>query len=61
MSIEIGYFSFIPLIVEYGDVIYDSCSKADSSKLEHVQLDAAGIVTGYKSHTSHKQLYIELG
>ncbi len=31
--------------VEYGDVIYDSCSKADSGKLENVQLEAAQIVT----------------
>ncbi len=60
-SLEIGYFSFIQPIVEYGDVIYNSCSKADSGKLENGQLEAALIVTGCKSHTSHKQLYIELG
>ncbi len=29
--------------------------------LENVQLEAARIGTGCKSHTSHKQLYIELG
>ncbi len=29
--------------------------------LENVQLEAARIETGCKSHTSHKQLYIELG
>ncbi len=60
-SLEICYFSFIRPIVEYGDVIYDSCSKADSGKLENVQLEAAQIATGCKNHTSHKQLYIELG
>ncbi len=60
-SLEIGYFSFIRPIVEYGDVIYDSCSNAYSGKLENVQRDATRIVTGCKSHTSHEQLYIELG
>ncbi len=60
-SLDIGYFSFIRPIVEYGDVIYDSCSKADLGKLENVQLEAARIATGCKSHASHKQLYIKLG
>ncbi len=59
-SLEIGYFSFIRPIVEYGDVIYDSCSKGNSGKLENVQLEATRIVAGCKSHTSHQQLYIEL-
>jgi hypothetical protein len=60
-SLEIGYISFVRPIVEYGDIIYDSCSKADSDKLENVQLEAARIATGCKSHTSHGQLYAELG
>ncbi len=60
-SLEIGYFSFICPILEYGDLIYDSCSKSDSNKLEYVQLEAARITTGCKSHTSHRQLYSELG
>ncbi len=59
-SLEIGYFSFIWPIVEYADVIYDSCSKADSGKLENVQLEAAQIVTGCKSHNSRKQLILYL-
>ncbi len=60
-SLEIGYFSFIRPILEYGDLIYDSCSKSDSDKLENVQLEAAWIATGCKSHTCHTQLYSELG
>ncbi len=59
-SLEIGYFSFICPILEYGDLIYDSCSKS-VLKLENVQLEAARIATGCKSHTSHRQLYSELG
>ncbi len=60
-SLEIGYFSFIRPILEYGDLIYDLCFKSDSDKLENVQLEAARIATGCKSHTSHGQLYSELG
>ncbi len=60
-SLEIGCFSFIRPILEYGDLIYDSCSKSASDKLRNVQLEAARIVTGCKRHTSHSQLYSELG
>ncbi len=45
----------------YGNLIYDSCSKSDSDKLENVQLEAAQIATGSISHTRHGQLYSELG
>ncbi len=60
-SLEIGDFSFINPILKYGDLIYDLCSKYDSKKLENVQLEIARIGTGCKSHTSHEQLYSELG
>ncbi len=60
-TLEIGYLSFVWLIIEYGDVIYDSCTKADSYKIKDVQLEAAQITTGCKSHTSHRQFYSELG
>ncbi len=53
-------YSFVWPIVEYGDVIYDSYPKADSEKLENVNLDAAWILTGCKNHNSHTQLYTEL-
>ncbi len=48
-SSEIGYLSFVWPIVEYGNVIYDLCPKADSDKLENVQLKAAWIATCCKA------------
>ncbi len=60
-SIEIGYFSFIRLILEYGELIFGPWSKCDSDKPENVQLEAVWIAKGCKSHTSHRQLYSELG
>ena len=60
-SLEIGYITFVRPLIEYGNIIYDACSKEDAQKLEDVQLEAARIVTGCKSHTSHRELYHELG
>ncbi len=60
-SLEIGYFSFMNPNLEYDDFIDDSFSKSDSDKLANVQLESAWIATGCKSHTSHRQLYSELG
>ncbi len=48
-SLEIGYFSFIHPILEYGDIIYDSCSKSDSNKLENVQLEAVELPQAVKA------------
>ena len=60
-ALETCYFSFVRPIVEYGSIIYDSCSIGDSNKLEAVQLEAARLVTGAKKGTSHDALYSELG
>jgi hypothetical protein len=60
-AFEIFYKSYVRPVLEYGDVIYDSCSAADSDRLEVVQLEAARTATGAKRCTSHNALYKELG
>ncbi len=59
-TLEIRYITFIRPILEYGDVIYDTCSIEDTTTLEKVQLEAARIVTGTKFRTSSNELYMEL-
>ena len=53
--------TFMRSIIEYKDIIFDACSKDDSTKLKKVQLEAARIVTGTKLRTSSSELYLELG
>ena len=60
-ALEVCYISFIRLILEYGNILYDCCSIADSTVLEGVQLDAIRLVTGAKRCTSHAAMYRELG
>ena len=60
-TLEVFYKSYIRSIIEYGNIIYDSCTQADSIRLENVQLEAARIATGGKRCTSHSALYNELG
>ncbi len=61
LSLEVCYKSFIRPILEYGNMIYDCCTIADSEEIESVQLSAARLVTGAKRGTSHGALYRELG
>ncbi len=42
------YFGFIQPIVEYGDLLFDSCTKALSDMIEEIQLEAARMTTGAK-------------
>ena len=60
-ALEISYNSFIRPVLEYGNIIYDNCTVANSNYIEAVQLEAARIVTGGKRCTSHESLYCELG
>lgn len=60
-SLEKCYMSFIRPVIEYGNILYDNCTKEDHDNLENVQLEAARIVTGGKKRTSHDKLYRELG
>ncbi len=55
------YFGFIWPIVEYGDFLFDSCTKAVSDMIEEIQLEAARTATGAKQGSSHAALYFELG
>ena len=60
-ALEKCYFAFIRPLLEYGDILFDSCTNELSDKLESVQLEAARLVTGAKRYTSHQALYNELG
>ncbi len=42
------YFDFIGPIVEYGDSLFDSGTKALSGMIEEIQLEAARTATGAK-------------
>ena len=51
-TLQTCYLIFIHPTIKYGSILYDSCSKTDSSKLEGV--------TGAKRGSSHSALYNEL-
>lgn len=61
LALSICYTSFIRPIMEYGDVLFDSCTKELSNAIEAVQLEAARTVSGAKKRSSHEALYMELG
>ena len=42
------YISFIRPIIEYGDTLYDACTKEQSLSIEKLQHEAARTVTGAK-------------
>ncbi len=42
------YFCFIWPIVEYGNLLFDSCTKTLSDMIENIQLEAAQTATGAK-------------
>ena len=51
----------IRLVLEFGDVVYDSISLSTGQALETVQRQAAIICSGAYRHTSHTALLFELG
>ena len=55
------YHGFIHPVIEYGNILYDSCTKELSDLVEEVQLEAACTVSGAKRKSSHTALYYELG
>ena len=46
------YVAYIRPILEYANIIWDNCTKAQSDRLESVNLDAARIITGLRRGTS---------
>ncbi|MCG8045232.1 MAG: reverse transcriptase domain-containing protein [Candidatus Thiodiazotropha endolucinida] len=60
-SLNRFYIAFIRPILEYGNIIWDNCTKQQGDLLESIQKDAARIVTGLRRGTSHETLYRELG
>ena len=45
-ALETIYVSFIRLILEYGDTIWDNCTQYEKRELDKIQHEAARIVTG---------------
>ena len=60
-SLEIIYTSFIRLILEYADVVWDNCTQYEINALEKIQIEAARIVTGTTKLVSLDKLYQETG
>ena len=60
-SLEIIYTSFIRLILEYADVVWDNCTQYEINALEKIQIEAARIVTGTTELVSLDKLYQETG
>ena len=56
-SLQQFYTSFIRPTLEYGNIIWDNCTKQQANLLESIQLDAARIITDL----SRVILYKELG
>ena len=60
-ALENMYKSFILPIFDYGDVIWDGCTKYLSDELENLNLEAIRTIIGAVRGTSHEKLYRESG
>ena len=58
---ETLYKTMIRPVLDYGDVIYNSCLKSESEALENFQRKCALVCTGAFRITSHEKLLKELG
>ncbi len=54
-------FDLVRPIVEYGVLLFDSCTKALSDMIEEIQLEATRTATGAKWWSSYAALYFEFG
>ena len=45
-SLQIIFFSFIRLLLEYADVVWDNCTQYEANELENIQHEAARIISG---------------
>ena len=55
------YTFLVRPLMEYVDVLWDGCTESESDLLEHVQYEAAKIVTGAMKGTSKHRLMQEIG
>lgn len=60
-SLEKIYTSFIRPLLEYGDVVWDNCTRYEVNAIEKIQLEAARITTGTTKLVSVSLLYKETG
>ena len=60
-TLETVYLSFIRPTLEYGDIVWDNCSKTEKEEIENVQYEAARIVTGATRSCSKSKLLEETG
>ena len=59
-SLEIIYTTFIRPLLEYGDAVWDNCTKYEKDELERMQHEAARIATGTTRLVSLYSLYSEI-
>ena len=60
-SLQTIYFSFIRLLLEYADVVWNNCTQYESHELEKIQNEAARIITGTSKLVSINSLLLEKG
>ena len=60
-TLQTIYFSFIRPILEYADIVWDSCTQYEKNELEKIQVEAAMIVTGATRSCSNKKILEEAG
>ncbi len=60
-ALAIGYLTFIKPVIEYDNVLYDSCNKELRDLIDNIQLEVAHSVTGAKDRSSREALHRELG
>ena len=60
-SLETIYTVFIRPLIEYGDVIWDTCTLYVKRELDKIQNEAARIATGATRLVSIANLYKEIG
>ena len=59
-SLESKYISYIRPLIEYGDTIWDNCTRYEKYELDKVQNEAARIATGATKLVPLTNLYKEI-
>ena len=59
-SFQIIYTSFIRLLLEYGDVVWDNCTQYEKEELQKIQTEATRIGTGTTKLISINSLNTEI-